>query len=90
MDEHAKGEVRKHDSWLEDTRHLLEIIQEENKRGPQPPGIIPVTLDISSMYTNVPLEEGLTHSDMALAVFLYPLSMTAKGIYLLMQKKIAL
>ena len=67
MDEHAKGEVRKHDSWLEDTRHLLEIIQEENKRGPQPPGIIPVTLDISSMYTNVPLEEGLTLSDMALA-----------------------
>ena len=32
---------------------------EENHSGPQPPGTIPVTLDIGGMYTNEPLEEGL-------------------------------
>ena len=66
VDEHAKGEVKKLGSWLEDTRHVLEIIQEENERGPQPTGTIPVTLDISGMYTNVPLEEGLRSFEAAM------------------------
>jgi hypothetical protein len=52
--------VKKLGSWLEDTRRVLEIIQEENERGPQPPGTIPVTLDSIGMYTNVPLEEVLS------------------------------
>ena len=38
---------------------LLHLVNEENKRGPQPAGTIPVTLDISGMYTNVPWEEGM-------------------------------
>ena len=59
VDEHAKEEVKKLDSYLEDTRHVLDVIREENSRGPQPPGTIPVTLDIGGMYTNVPLEQGL-------------------------------
>ena len=46
-------------TYLEDTRHLLQLIQEENAKGPQPPGTIPVTLDIVGMYTNVPIEDGL-------------------------------
>ena len=54
VDEFAKGEVKKLDSWLEDTRHLLQIVSEENAAGPQQPGTIPVTLDISGMYNNVP------------------------------------
>ena len=66
VDEQAKGEVKKLDSWLEDTRHVRDIIQEENNRGPQPPGTIPVTLDISGMYTNVPLEEGLISFETAM------------------------
>ena len=45
---------------------VLNIIQEENNRGPQPPGTIPVTLDISGMYTNVPLEEGLRSFETAM------------------------
>ena len=58
VDEHAKGEVKKLESFIEDTRDHLHIISEENARGPQPDGTIPVTLDISGMYTNVPWEEG--------------------------------
>ena len=58
VDEYAKGEVKKLESWLEDTRHLLSSISEENDAGPQPHGTIPVTLDISGMYTNVPWQEG--------------------------------
>jgi hypothetical protein len=59
VDEHAKGEVTRLPTYLEDTRHLLQIIQEENERGPQPPGTVPVTADVVGMYTNVPIEEGL-------------------------------
>ena len=41
------------------TRHVLQDIAEENFKGPEPPGSIPVTLDISGMYSNVPWTEGL-------------------------------
>jgi hypothetical protein len=58
VDEHAKSEVKKLESFIEDTRDHLHIISEENARGPQPAGSIPVTLDISGMYTNVPWGEG--------------------------------
>ena len=59
VDEQAKSEVKRLPTYLEDTRHLLQLIQEENSKGPQPPGTIPVTLDIVGMYTNVPVEDGL-------------------------------
>ena len=59
VDEVAKSEVPRLPTYLEDTRHLLQLIQEENARGPQPPGTIPVTLDIVGMYNNVPVDEGL-------------------------------
>ena len=59
VDEQAKGEVKKLPTYLEDTRHLLQLIQEENQKGPQLPGTVPVTLDITGMYTNVPVDEGL-------------------------------
>ena len=60
MDEFARDEVKKQDSWLGDTRHFLQIISEQNECGPQPPGTIPVTLDISGMYNNVPWTDGMT------------------------------
>ena len=47
------------DYWLEDTRQMLQIITEENAAGPQQPGTIPVTLDISGMYSNVPWTDGM-------------------------------
>ena len=50
--------MKKLESFIEDTRDHLFIISEENANGPQPDGTIPVTLDISGMYTNVPWEEG--------------------------------
>ena len=60
VDEFSKDEVRKLESWLEDTRHVLHLLTEENSLGPQPPNSIPVTLDISGMYSNVPWDEGMT------------------------------
>ena len=33
-------------------------MEEEKSRGPQPEGTIPVTMDISGMYTNIPWQEG--------------------------------
>ena len=59
VDEFAKGEVKKLDSWLEDTRHLLQIVTEENSAGPRPQGSIPVTLDIYGMYSNLPWDDGM-------------------------------
>ena len=59
VDEQAKSEVKRIPTYLEDTRHLLQLIQEENAKGPQPVGTVPVTLDIVGMYTNVPIEDGL-------------------------------
>ena len=50
-------------SWLEDTRHLLQIVSEENAAGPQPPCTIPVTLDISGMHSNVYWTDGATASE---------------------------
>ena len=35
VDEQAKAEVKRLPTYLEDTRHLLQMIEEENARGPQ-------------------------------------------------------
>ena len=59
MDEFAKQEVFNLESYIEDTRHLLELVQTENTLGPQPKEAIPVTMDISGMYNNIPWDEGM-------------------------------
>ena len=59
VDVHSKSEVSKLESFVEDSRHMLEIICHLNKKGPQPSQAVPVTLDISGMYSNVLIEEGL-------------------------------
>ena len=38
---------------------MLRDFSSQNEAGPQPPGTIPVTLDISSLYTNIPIREGI-------------------------------
>ena len=56
LDMCVKDEVQKIESFIEDTPHLLRIFQEENLRGPQPPGAFPVTVDVKALYTNIPAE----------------------------------
>ena len=56
LDMCVKDEVRKIESFIEDTPHLLRVFQQENLRGPQPDGAFPVTVDVKALYTNIPLE----------------------------------
>ena len=59
IDEFAKREVPKLDSFIEDSRDLLHLVEGVNEQGPQPHGAIPVTMDISGMYTNIPWDQGI-------------------------------
>ena len=58
VDEQAKAEVHKLPSYVEDTRHLLQIFQETNETKRQPAHAIPVVMDITNMYGNIPWEDG--------------------------------
>ena len=49
----------KNRSYIQDTLDLLRKIQEMNSRGPQPPGTVPVTLDITALYPSIPTKKGL-------------------------------
>ena len=66
VDHHSKAEVQKLPSYLEDTPHVLRKIREKNRRGPLPPGCIPVTMDVSALYPSVPQDEGLASLNKAL------------------------
>ena len=44
----------------------MQIVRDENNVRPQPDSSIPVTLDISGMYSNVPWEEGMQAFEEAL------------------------
>ena len=46
-------------SYIEDTSDVLRRISELNKKGPLPKGAIPVSLDITAMYPNIPHDEGI-------------------------------
>ena len=59
VDEYSRQEVPKLPSFIEDSRHLLQIIHEENSCGPQPLNAIPVTMDINGMYNNIPWDQGI-------------------------------
>jgi hypothetical protein len=59
LDVIAKPLVPKLPSFIEDTRHMLQIIEDTNKKGPQSPDIIPVVIDVNDMYGSIPWEEGL-------------------------------
>ena len=59
VDLHSNDMVKELPSYLEDTPDLLRKLELENQKGPQPPGTFPVTLDVSSLYTNIPLAQGI-------------------------------
>lgn len=59
VDLHSNHLVKNLNSYWEDTPDMLRCFEEENLKGPQPPGTIPVTLDVSSLYTNIPIAQGI-------------------------------
>ena len=59
VDIHSNHLVKSLPSYWEDTPDMLRCFEQENQKGPQPAGSIPVTLDVSSLYTNIPLDEGI-------------------------------
>ena len=59
VDLHSNDLVKELDSYWEDTGDMLRCFERENEKGPQPPGTIPVTLDVSSLYTNIPIAQGI-------------------------------
>ena len=57
MDTHIKKYVPTTKSYIRDTQDFITKIKE---LGPIPQGAILVTLDVSSLYTNIPNKEGIT------------------------------
>ena len=49
--------LQKIPSYLKDTGHFLHTIEEINQKGPLPPNTLLVTLDVTSLYTNIPILE---------------------------------
>ena len=41
---------------VEDSSDMLRIFATENERGKQPEGSFPVSIDVESLYTNIPLD----------------------------------
>lgn len=56
VDHFAKPEVKNLKSFVEDTPDILRQFQKENQECQQPPNAMPVTIDVSSLYTNIPIE----------------------------------
>ena len=54
MDKHSNYLVKNLKSYVQDSPDLLRIIQEENDSGPQNKSTIPVTIDVSALYTSIP------------------------------------
>ena len=65
VDHHMKEEVRKLNSFIEDSPHFLREIEEINKRGRLPEQAIPVTMDITALYPSIPWAEGLEAMELA-------------------------
>ena len=57
VDEHIKDYVPKTNSYIRDTQDFIKKIKE---LGPIPEGAILCTLDVSSLYTNIPNNEGIS------------------------------
>ena len=54
VDHYSKSQVRKLPSYVEDSPDILRICEAENEKGPQPLHSFPVTVDVTSLYTNIP------------------------------------
>ena len=51
--------MNKHPTYLHDIPDFLRMIEKRNEGPPLPPNTILASLDVSSLYTNIPQEEGL-------------------------------
>ena len=58
-DQSVKERVKLKDSYIEDTPDILRYFEKLNEDGAIPVDSKPVTIDVKSMYTNIPIEEGL-------------------------------
>ena len=59
VDSHLKPLANTHDSFLQDTPHFLREVEELNHSGKIRNSDVLVTLDVSSLYTNIDQHEGL-------------------------------
>ena len=59
VDHHLKPEVRKLNSFIEDTPDFLREIERRNGTESLPANAIPVSMDVVALYPNVPWNEGL-------------------------------
>ena len=59
MDSHPKPFSNTHESYLQDTPHYLREVQKLNDSGKVRNSDILVTVDVSSLYTNIDQGEGL-------------------------------
>jgi hypothetical protein len=59
LDQEGKEFVRKQSYFIEDTPNILRYFQELNESGELPANCKPIALDLKSMYTNIPLDEGI-------------------------------
>ena len=43
----------------QDSPHAIRDLMAENSKGPQPAQCVPVTADVTALYSNIPLKEGM-------------------------------
>ena len=58
-DQSVKERVKLKDSYIEDTPDILRYFEKLNEDGAIPVDSKPVTIDVKSMYTHIPTEDGL-------------------------------
>ena len=59
VEHHIKDLANKHDSYLKDTPDFLRKVEDINNKEQLPENVILVTMDVSSLYTNIPQDEGI-------------------------------
>ena len=59
VDHHLKQEVKKLDSFVEDSPHFLREIEDRNAKGRLPSNAFPVSMDVVALYPSIPWKEGL-------------------------------
>ena len=56
---HCKDIPKKLDSYIEDTPHMLRILEAQNLSKTQPETAIPVSIDVVGLYPSIPVQEGM-------------------------------
>ena len=59
VDHYSKDIPTKLPSYIQDTPHLLRILNDLNAAGAQPEEAFPVTIDVVGLYPNIPIDEGI-------------------------------